>query len=172
MGHVSANNSSASDKFFLAGHGDLPSVQPNSYGHRASSFMSCNPHRMRSHLFSAHVTERIICARFNGPTPAKETADGGSRRTAAIRLWRERPTFRGPFWMGPSDKGEKRSLHCSGSERLPSFVSGLDVGIVDIMLRTYHCSCDRRASRRPAPGPKGEAIALHKEGQHHGDFLR
>jgi hypothetical protein len=43
MGHVSANNSGANDKFFLAGHGDLPSVQPNSYGHCVSSFMSCNP---------------------------------------------------------------------------------------------------------------------------------
>ncbi len=43
MGHVSANHSSANDKFFLAGHGDLPSVQPNSHGHCVSSFMSCNP---------------------------------------------------------------------------------------------------------------------------------
>jgi len=62
MGHVSANNSSANDKFFLAGHGDLPSVQPNSYDHRVSSFMSCTPHQNRSHLFSNHVTERTICA--------------------------------------------------------------------------------------------------------------
>jgi hypothetical protein len=118
MGHVSANNSSANDKFFLAGHGDLPSVQPNCYGHRVSSFMSCN------------LARDLICS------PPHHRED--HLRLAGVA------TYGGSAWM---------------------------LELVDIMLRTYHCSCDRRASRPPG-GPKGEAIAVHKEGQHHGDFLR
>src|SRR6516225_533007 len=64
MGHVSANNSSANDKFFFAGHGDLPSVQPNSYDHRVSSFMSCNPHQERfsSVLQSRHREDHLRLA--------------------------------------------------------------------------------------------------------------
>jgi hypothetical protein len=76
MGHVSTNNSSANDKFFLAGYGDLPSVQPNSYGHCVSSFMSSSHYRGRYPLCSDHVTERIICAKINGSTQAKEVAGG------------------------------------------------------------------------------------------------
>src|SRR5215831_12892649 len=85
MGHVSANNSSANDKFFLAGHDDLPSVQPNCYGHRVSSFMSCNSHRERSHLFST-TSPRGSFAPRGVATHGGVRLDVGTRRHYAQNL--------------------------------------------------------------------------------------